>query len=137
INSEAMATLDRIVEELDPRCAPAFERLRRLAEAVGDWNRVVQVAEKQIFLTDDPSDKALRAQEVGAILRDRLDDPKRAMAAFERAVEVDPYSFNALTALATLYAEGGEWQRLILTDERLLELLPHDEGERRRLMFEI
>jgi tetratricopeptide (TPR) repeat protein len=137
INSEAMAALERIVDELDPRCAPAFERLRRLAEAVGDWNRVVQVAEKQIFLTDDPSDKALRAQEIGAILRDRLDDPRRAMAAFERAVEVDPYSFHALTALAALYAEAGEWQRLILTDERLLELLPHDEGERRRLMFEI
>jgi tetratricopeptide (TPR) repeat protein len=137
IHGEAIAALEGIVEELDPRCVPAYERLRRLAESMGDWNRVVTVAEKQLFLAEDPTEKATRAQEIGTILRDRLDDPKRAMAAFERAVEVDPHSFTALTALAALYADGGEWQRLILTDERLLELSSGDEGERRRLMFEI
>ncbi len=54
IRSEAMAALEQIVEELDPRCQPAFERLRRLAEAGGDWLRVVAVAEKQLFLEEDP-----------------------------------------------------------------------------------
>ncbi|HEY0710048.1 MAG TPA: hypothetical protein VGG33_24770, partial [Polyangia bacterium] len=137
IHAEAIGALEKIVDELDPRSVPAYERLRRLSEATGDWNRVVTVAEKQLFLSDDPAEKAVRAHDVGVILRDRLGDPKRAMAAFERAVEVDPHSFPSLTALARLYADGGEWQRLIGTNERLLDLAPNDPAERRRLMFEI
>ncbi|HEY0712027.1 MAG TPA: hypothetical protein VGF45_05100, partial [Polyangia bacterium] len=79
----------------------------------------------------------MRAHDVGVILRDRLADSKRAMVAFERAVEVDPQSHPSLTALARLYAEADEWQRFIGTNERLLDLSPHDAAERRRLMFEI
>jgi hypothetical protein len=63
------------------------------------------------------------------------------MTAFERAVEIEPGSQEALAALAALYTQAGEWQRLILTDEKLLDHLvqghPDAEQERWRLMFEI
>ena len=137
IRGDAMTALEQIVEELDPRCLPAFARLRRLAEAGGDWDKVVAVAEKQLFLEEDPNQKSARALEIGELYRDRLSDPRRAMSAFERAVEIDPYSFNGHSALGTLYAEAGEWQRLIQTDEKLLDLSANDPEERRRLMFQI
>ena len=102
---------------------------------------MVAVAEKQLFLEEDPNAKAERALEIGVLWRDRLGDPKRAMAAFERAVEIEPGSTEALTALAALYTQAGEWQRLILTDEKLLDQLVQGQGdteqERWRLMFEI
>ena len=67
--------------------------------------------------------------EIGELLRDRLNDPRRAISAFERAVEIDPQNQAGLTALAALYAGAGEWQRLIATDEKLLELQsPDDRG---------
>ena len=127
IRSEAMATLEQIVEELDPRCLPAYARLRRLAEAGSDWARVVAVAEKQLFLEDDPAARPAQALQIGELLRDRLNDPRRAITAFERAVEIDPQNRAGLTALAALYAGAGEWQRLIAADEKLLELAPPDD----------
>jgi tetratricopeptide (TPR) repeat protein len=136
--SEAIATLEQIVDELDPRCLPAYANLRRLAEAGADWNRVVAVAEKQLFLEDDPREKARQAMEIGELLRDRLNDLRRAISAFERAVEIDPQNQAGLTALAALYAGAGEWQRLIAVDEKLIELLsPDDRASRRRLLFEM
>ena len=52
-----------------------------------------------------------------------------------------PAATEALAALAALYTQAGEWQRLILTDEKLLDQLvqghPDAEQERWRLMFEI
>ena len=136
--SEAVATLEQVVEELDPRCLPAYASLRRLAELGSDWGRVVAVAEKQLFLEDDPREKASQALKIGELLRDHFDDPRRAISAFERAIEIDPQNLDALTSLASLYAGVGEWQRLIATNEKLLELTPaEDRAVRRRLLFDM
>ena len=123
---------------MDPRCLPAYANLRRLAEAGSDWARVVAVAEKQLFLEDDPRAKARQAVQIGELMRDRLNDPRRAISAYERAVEIDPQNQAGLSALAALYVEVGEWQRLIAADEKLLELAaPDDRAGRRRLLYEM
>ncbi len=133
---EAMKALEQIVTELDPRNLGAFERLRRVAEAKQDWPRVVSVAERQLFLAEDPHERAAGGLDVGLLWRDKLKDPKKAMAAFERVIEIEPANLEALHALAPLYAAASEWERLVFTDERLLEQA-EEPGERRRLMFEI
>src|SRR5439155_2714487 len=125
-----------IIGELDPRSVEAHERLRHVAEAKQDWARVVSVAERQLFLTEDPKERAARALEIGLLWRDRLDDPTKAMAAFERVIEIDPNHSQALYALAPLYQVSGDSERLIFTDERLLQQT-QEPDERRRLMFEI
>jgi tetratricopeptide (TPR) repeat protein len=133
---EAMRALDQIISELDPRSIEAHERLRRVAEQKQDWARVVSVAERQLFLTEEPKERAARALEIGLLWRDRLEDPTKAMAAFERVIEIDPNHAQALYALAPLYQVAGDSERLIFTDERLLQQA-QDPAERRRLMFEI
>jgi tetratricopeptide (TPR) repeat protein len=136
--SEAMATLEQLVAELDPRSLTAYARLRKLAEIGSDWSRVVSVAEKQLFLEDDPGKKAGQALQIGELLRDHLGDPRRAISAFERAIEIDPQNQGGLQALASLYAEAGQWQRLMATSEKLLELAPaEDRALRRRLLYEM
>jgi tetratricopeptide (TPR) repeat protein len=133
---EAMRALEQIIAELDPRSVEAHDRLRHVAEAKQDWARVVSVAERQLFLTEDPKERAARALEIGLLWRDRLEDPTKAMAAFERVIEIDPNHSQALYALAPLYQVAGDSERLIFTDERLLQQAK-DPEERRRLMFEI
>jgi tetratricopeptide (TPR) repeat protein len=133
---EAMRALEQIISELDPRSIEAHERLRKVAEQKQDWARVVSVAERQLFLTEEPTERAARALEIGLLWRDRLEDPTKAMAAFERVIEIDPNHAQALYALAPLYQVAGDSERLIFTDERLLQQAT-DPGERRRLMFEI
>lgn len=132
----AIRALEQIITELDPRSVEAHDRLRRVAEAKGDWDRVVNVAERRLTLVEDPADRVARALEIGRIWRDRLRDTKRALAAFEHVIEIDSENVEALRALAPLYAEAGDGQRLIFTDDRLLQHT-EDPDERRRLMFEI
>ena len=133
---EAARALEQVITELDPRSLEAHQHLRRLYEAKNDWARVVKVAERQLFLTEEPASRAARSLEIGALWRDRLQDARKAITAFERALEIDAESGEALRALAVLYAGAGESERLIVTDEKLLHQT-EDPAERRRLMMEI
>ncbi len=135
-SGEAVDVLEQVVGELDPRNIEAFTRLRRIAESNGDWQRVVGVAERQITLHADPAARLTAALEIGTIERDRLGDPVRATAAFERALAMAPENVIALGALAALYAAAGSAEKLVAVDETLLSLT-EDPAERYRLMNEI
>ncbi|HVZ75168.1 MAG TPA: tetratricopeptide repeat protein [Polyangia bacterium] len=133
---EAASTLEQVVAELDPRSWTAHERLRALYERREDWARVVKVAERMLFLTEDPAQRTPRALELGVLWRDRLGDDKRAITAFERVLEIDQNNLDALQALAALYAATGNARRLVMTDEKLLEQTS-EPADRRRLILEI
>jgi tetratricopeptide (TPR) repeat protein len=133
---EAAHGLEQVVSELDPRSWTAHERLRALYERKQDWARVVKVAERMLFLTEDPGERTPRALEVGVLWRDRLGDEKKAITAFERVLEIDADNLEALRALAALYGQTGNHQRLAYTDEKLLEQT-QEPAARRQLMLEI
>ena len=133
---EAAYMLEQVVGELDPRSWDAHERLRDLYERDGDWPKVVKIAERQLFLTEAAPDRMARAMEVGTIWRDRLRDEHKAITAFERALEIDPHSVEAMQALAPLYQSVRDWEHLIALSERLLEETESPE-DRHRLHLEI
>jgi len=133
---EAARALEQVVSELDPRSTVAHERLRALYERLQDWARVVKVAERQLFLTEDPALRTPRALELGTLWRDRLGDQKKAIGAFERVLEIDADNGDALLALAALYSATGNYQRLAYTDEKLLDQTATP-AARRQLMLEI
>jgi tetratricopeptide (TPR) repeat protein len=136
-NAEAAAAaLEQVIAELDPRSATAHERLRALYERQSDWARVVKVAERQLFLTEDPTARVAGAFELGVLWRDKLGDARKAIAAFERVLEIESDNPEALHALAALYAATGNHQRLAFTDEKLLDHT-QDPTERQRLIREI
>ncbi|MDX2020519.1 MAG: hypothetical protein SF187_09775 [Deltaproteobacteria bacterium] len=134
--SEAIEVLEQVVDGLDPHNVTAFAHLRRLAEAQEDWQKVVTVAERQMLLNESHEDKVQTAMEIAVIHRDRLGDPDKAIASYERVLGMDAAHRPALQALAELYAMAGEAERLVATNEKLLTLTdsPH---ERRQLMFTI
>jgi len=55
---------------------------------------VVKVAERQLFLTEDPAERTPRALELALLWRDRLRDAKKATVAFERVLEIDPRTWR-------------------------------------------
>jgi tetratricopeptide (TPR) repeat protein len=130
---DAARGLEVLIAELDPRNWEAHERLRALYERLDQWAKVVGVAERQLFLTEDPADRGRRALELGTMLRDRLHDGPRAIAAFERALEIDPRSLAALEALAPLYGEARNWERLVAVNEKLLAAA--EDADRRHILI--
>ncbi|MEO8212768.1 MAG: hypothetical protein ABI560_06235, partial [Myxococcales bacterium] len=133
---EAAQALEQLVAELDPRSWPAHEQLRALYERDSDWPRVVKVAERQLFLIEEPGERARRALELGVLWRDRLVDEAKATAAFERALEIDSNSLEAMQALAPLYAAARDWPNVVGLNERLLEQT-EEPDQRHRLVLAI
>jgi tetratricopeptide (TPR) repeat protein len=132
----AVTALEQIINEMDVSSVAAHVALRRVAEAMQDWPRVVSVAERQFALTTDAAERITRGLEVGYLCRERLADSRKAIRAFERVLEIEAEQPDALAALAALYAAAGDGERLISTDEKLLALAK-DPEERRRLLFEM
>ena len=91
----------------------------------------MKVAERQLFLTEDPAERVRRAMELGALIRDRVGDDRKAVSIFERVLEIDPENMEALHGAATLYVKTGDYQRLAYADEKLLER-EADNDERQR-----
>jgi tetratricopeptide (TPR) repeat protein len=130
----AVAALEQLINEMDPANLAAHKALRRVAEAMQDWPRVVAVAERQLALNPDPKERIAQGLEIGLLCRERLADPTKAVRAFEHVLEMDAEQTDALAALATLHTEAQDGERLIAVEEKLLALAK-DPAERRRLMF--
>ena len=132
----AAEALEQLISEVDPRSIIAHDRLRKYYEDDEDWPRAVKVMERQIFLTEDPVERVRRALQLGALIRDRVGDDRKAVSIFERVLEMDPENMDALHGAATLYVKTGDHQRLAYADEKLLERTAESD-ERKRLMLEI
>jgi tetratricopeptide (TPR) repeat protein len=134
--AEAIRALEHIISDLDPASVEAHQALRRVAEARDDWPRVAMVAERQLSFATDPKERVARALEIGCVYRDRLQDAKKAIGAFERVVEIEPEQSDALAALAPLYAETNDGEAFIATSEKLLRQT-EDLTHRRPLLFDM
>jgi len=132
----AAEALERLIAEIDPRNAEAHARLRAYYEKDDDWAKVVKIAERQLGLTDDRAERARRSMELAALIRDKLGDDRKAIAIYERVLEIDPDDLQALEAVSGLYGKTGNYQRLAYADEKLLERAEDPEA-RRTLLLQI
>ncbi|MCP4445813.1 MAG: hypothetical protein GY811_10790, partial [Myxococcales bacterium] len=89
-----------------------------------------------MVLTDDAHEKTNRGLEIGLLCRDRIDDPKRALQACERVLELAHNHEEALAAAAELYANVGRWREHIALLERR-SMTSADTQERRALALRI
>jgi tetratricopeptide (TPR) repeat protein len=120
---EAIKVLDHLIRELDPNHLAAHTALRRLHAARGDFDAVVRIAEREMYLAAEPPRKIARGLEIGLICRDRLGNPTRALQAFKRVLELDPAKDEALAAAADLLARLGRWKEYVAMLERMLALV--------------
>ena len=119
--AEAARALEMLIRDLDPSNLQAHQTLRRLYEARSDFDAAVRVAERELYLTEEPQRKIARGLDIGLLCRDRLADPNRALMAFERVLELAPDHEEALAASSELYAQVGDWGRHVQALERRVE----------------
>ncbi|HVV83504.1 MAG TPA: tetratricopeptide repeat protein, partial [Kofleriaceae bacterium] len=116
---EAIRQLERLIE-LVPGELEAYAMLRRMHERRGDFAAAVRVGEREAYMLADPAAKLARTLELGAVCRDRLGDPARALQAFERVLAMDPHHDDALAAAADLHERLGDHAAAMRTLERRL-----------------
>ena len=121
-----------MLAELAPRDLEAHARLQKLLAAAGDLDGSLRIAERELFLTEDPAQKLSIAidiarrwaprKQAGGAGEDSGVDARRAIAAWRRVSELGPDSVEALQALAALYRQVEDWEALCSVDEKRLEL---------------
>lgn len=129
---------------LDPEDGEAREQLERVAAATRRWDDLAAAYEAAIAKTDGLTKRELLS--ALAKLHDRRrDDPRRALAAWDRLFaleESDLQPLEEMDALATLLSD---WRTLVRVLSKKAELVPDDEtramtwrriGEARRDMLD-
>ena len=139
ILEERLGAPDEAVRALEPRSSPSnpthlgmHARLRHLYEMRGDVAEAVRIAERELYLARSPAVKVARGLEIAMLSRDKLGDPKRALGAFERVLELDQQNLEALRGAADLYAKTGAWDKHVVVLEALVE--EADPGRDRRAL---
>jgi tetratricopeptide (TPR) repeat protein len=95
--------------EMDPRSAPAWEHLQKLAARRGDPMYAVFCLERRADATDSARLKAQLLVEL-ARMRSSLGDVRGALATFEFAFETDPTNEPAARAVLDEWTRRGQWE---------------------------
>ncbi len=133
---DAIRAFEVLIRDLNPNHAGAHTALRRLHETRGDFDAAVRIAEREMYLAAEPEQKIAVGLEIGVTCRDRLNNPTRALQAFERVLEIDAAQPDALAAAAELFARLGRHREQVRALERLLPAMG-DRDERRDLQHRI
>jgi tetratricopeptide (TPR) repeat protein len=96
------------VLDIDSSHDRALDELPRHYRALGRWEELAALLARRAELVSDPAKQLELRLAEGRVLSDQVGSPDRAMAAFERALELDPNHGGALEALARLREVAGD-----------------------------
>ena len=133
---QALAAWQRL-SELDATDPEPLEAQDQLATLLSDWAALVRVLTRKIDLASNDAEQATLLRRVGEALRDMLDDPRGALAAYDRALELEPDSAFTLDCVLELVAPS-EAERVVELERRRVELCgPGDDDRKFELLVAI
>ena len=131
--SDAAIAVFRRIQALDPKNARAARALREIYAQAGDYVALESLYAEQgaygelcdqlTSLADRTADMGARTrllERVATLAQEKLNQPDRALKAYERILTTEPRNRKAALALIPLYRTGQKWPRLLATYEALL-----------------
>lgn len=109
------------VLDVDADDETALAALARLYRKLRRWSDLAFTLERQSERLDDPASRFAALAALGHVAWTELDDPARALAAFESALALDPTNREVLDARARLSALRGDAESAALTLDALAE----------------
>ena len=107
------------LEKLDDAIAK-FEQQKR-------WSDMIRSILKKAELVVDKDEKAQLFRQAGTLYLERSSNQAEAIKCFERLLELDSNDVDALGRLKQMYEKRRDWEKLIRTMQREVELLPEDD----------
>ncbi|MFB6262602.1 MAG: tetratricopeptide repeat protein [Bradymonadaceae bacterium] len=95
--------MDRLVLDVDPENERALESLEELYLESEQWDRLLDVCQRQLSATHDPEEQEEIHGKIASVYEDRLGEIERAIDAYDEILVVDPESEFALRNLERLY----------------------------------
>ena len=107
------------LEKLDEAIAK-FEQQKR-------WSDMIRSILKKAELVADTQDKASLLRQAGTLYLERSSNQAEAIKCFEQLLEIHPRDADAIARLKQMYEKRRDWEKLIRTMQREVELLPEDD----------
>jgi tetratricopeptide (TPR) repeat protein len=131
--TQAAIEVFRRIQALSPQNARATRALREIYAQSGDFSSLealyveqgafTDLCDQLTSLADRTADMTARTrllERVAAVAQEKLNQPERALKAYERILATDPGNRRAALALVPLYRTAQKWPRLLATYEVLL-----------------
>jgi tetratricopeptide (TPR) repeat protein len=118
IESEHLLSPDRAVEAwrsaqtIDASDARVLDALEQLFVQQGRWEECVELVEKRVLLAENDRVRVATLLNLASLAHEKLGDDARAIAAYERIIEIDAAHEIASRELEQLYTDGEQWPAL-------------------------
>ncbi|MGB5268369.1 MAG: tetratricopeptide repeat protein [Polyangiales bacterium] len=133
--ADAIAVHQQVLE-VDPGDLQSLDRLVELQTQLGKWSPLLETYERKAEVVTDPDARKELFLGMGQIYEGQLEDPDKAIDAYQRVLEIDPDDLSALANLDALFESTGQWRELLQVLERQSELTVDGEA-RTELRFRI
>ncbi|MCB9599498.1 MAG: tetratricopeptide repeat protein [Sandaracinus sp.] len=120
------------VRERDALNLRALKGLERLYARTERWQDLLEVLQVQYDVVTTEKDRITILTQLAGMWEESFVKPDRAAECQEKILEIDPMHVGALNALARLYRQMQQWDRLIDTYERHVSATP-DRAEKVRV----
>lgn len=120
-NAPARAAV--VLEELQSGGQGDVAVLRRLVSLwgqLGNWEKLAAALQALGDLESDPARRAKHVYASAGVVRERLADPRRAAALYERTLDLDATRLDAFERLVRTWTEVHDWRELELSYRRML-----------------
>lgn len=118
---KALNMFDKALE-IDSGHVPTLEAVIELQEEQKNYEQVIHFKKVLIDSVDDASKQFALYEEIGDIWQSRLNNPKKAISAYQEAVNIDPDNRPILHKLMPLYQTTKQWQNVVDVVVRVCEM---------------
>jgi tetratricopeptide (TPR) repeat protein len=120
--AENAASCHENILEIDSSHLPSIKALERLVRRMGDFSRLIDLYQRHIELIEDRNEIVNIHLAIGEVWYHELNRVDKAEDTFNRALEIDDRSREAIHALGQLYEKSGNWFNAIEMLQREAEL---------------
>lgn len=118
----ALAHFKTVLKE-DPAHPLANQVAEKIYVARNDWPALIELLENRAEAADDEKSAEL-LNVIAELYEGRMQDPKSAQAAYEKAVGIEPKNLTALKGLERIYSSNNNYPALLRTLQTQVELSP-------------
>jgi tetratricopeptide (TPR) repeat protein len=133
--AEAVKTYEKIVE-VDPRNDEAVEYLRGMYEKRRDWEKLIQLSQREAQLLEPGPEKTEKCKEIAQLATERVKKPDVCIELWAVVLAEDPDDVDALKALSQLYERARDYEKLADVLEKVVEFT-YDEKEKLQLLTKL
>jgi tetratricopeptide (TPR) repeat protein len=118
----------RALLALEPDDAQAFGKLRTTLRRAQNWSELAELLGARAKAPGSAQARAELYRDLGALQREKRNDPEQALRAYAVAAELDPGNLDDAVVLSGLYAEAGRYAEAAAMYERRVEhAQPHEQ----------